>query len=249
MVEDITGEIVKISMDKLVKAPWNAQEESPEIFNILVDEIQDEGFDHPMLVIKHPNKKKAEDGLYMIISGNHRFDAGRISGMEEFPCIIKDWDEVTAKIKSVQRNKLRGEPDFRKMMELINTIREEKTISDEELAKGMAFEDIEKFKKDYYRKEEERKKEKDKSYSHKDISDELSMVDNVSTILNQIFSEYEGDSIKRGFMFFMHKKQMHLVVGCDDKLKKTIEEAVEYINKNDIDATEYFDKLLKDDLD
>lgn len=245
MAKNNVDDVVMIPMDKLIKAPWNAQEESAEIFNHLVDEIEAEGFDEPLLVITHPDKKDS----YLICAGNHRYDAAKLNGMDSLPCIVKDWDEATAKIKSIQRNRLHGQPDYRKEKELINQVKDEKALSDEELAKSMAFKTMDDFYSVYNEETEAaREAEMKEAYSHDDISKELGMVDNLSTVLNDIFSQYEGSTIERSFMFFMHKKKLHLMVTCDDKLSKTLKKAVEHINNEGLDATEYFNTLLEDAL-
>lgn len=241
MTKNNVEDVQVIPIEKLVKATWNAQEESPETFNFLVDEIEKEGFDEPLIVIVHPE----DEEKYLIVAGNHRYDAARLNGYDELPCIVKDWDEDTAKIKSVQRNQLHGEVDQHKLKELVNTIRTEKALSDEEIASGMAFINM----NDFYAKTQEeemkkREKEVKEAYSHEDISKELTMVDNISIVLNEIFSNYEGDTIDRNFMFFMHKKKLHLMVTCEDDLAKTLEKAVNHINDNQMDASTFFNDVI-----
>ena len=245
MTKNNVEDVVLIKIEDLVKATWNAQEESPETFSNLVDEIETEGFDEPLIVIKHPK----EEDKYLIVAGNHRYDAARLNGYEQLPCIVKDWDEDTAKIKSVQRNQLHGQVDQHKLRELVSSIRATKKISDEELSRSMAFDNMKEFYENVQKVEsEKREKEAKEAYSHEDISKELTMVDNLSIVLNEIFSQYEGDTIDRGFMFFMHKKKLHLMVTCDEELSKTLEKTVDHINDNDKDASEFFTEVLNKEI-
>jgi len=244
MAKNNIEDVVVIPIENLIKAPWNAQEQSPETFNFLVDEIESEGFDEPLIVIEHPT----DGDKYMIIAGNHRFDAARLNGYDNLPCIVKDWDENTAKLKSVQRNQLHGESDVRKLRELVSSVRMEKSLSDEELAREMAFTNMGAFYEQTQEEQDKREKEVKEKYSHDDISKELTMVDNISIVLNEIFSQYEGDSIDHGFMFFMHKKKLHLMVTCEEDLSKTLEKTVNHINDNQLEASDFFNEILKDSV-
>jgi len=236
------GNVVNIPIEKLKKASWNPQVQSSETFNNLVQEIEEDGFDEPLLVIVDPD----DADMYIIIAGNHRYDGGKVTGMSELPCIIKDWTEDEAKIKAVRRNVIHGDLDERRLSSLVNSMKERKKLTEDEISKKMGFDSREAFYRKY-KAEDMKKKEEDRkeAYSHKDIPKELTMVDNVSVVLTEIFGNYEGDSIDRSFLFFMHKKRNHLIVQCDDKLAKTVSKAVESINNAGLDAAEFFDEVLK----
>ena len=245
MIKNNVDDVVSIKLTDLFRAEWNAQQESPETFNSLVEEIEEEGFDEPLIVIKHPDR----DSGHLIVAGNHRYDAAKVNGMTEVPCIVKDWNENTAKIKSVQRNNLHGTQDPAKMRELINQIKSTKVVSDDALAKAMAYRSTHEFSEIYNVDEIQKKKEEiKKAYCHDDISKELSMVDNMSVLLNNIFSQEHGTSMERGFLFFMHKKKMHLMVTCDDALEGLLSRVVNDLNKDKLDATEVFKDMIIDKL-
>ena len=64
MSKNNVEDVIMVPVEKLVKATWNAQEQSPETFNFLVDEIETEGFDEPLIVIVHPTDAEK----YLIIA-------------------------------------------------------------------------------------------------------------------------------------------------------------------------------------
>ena len=67
----------------------NSQKQSRHEFAELRKNIREEGFDESITVVPD------EGAGYIVISGNHRFRAGKAEGMTEFPCVIRDdWDEV-----------------------------------------------------------------------------------------------------------------------------------------------------------
>jgi len=241
-VKNNVEDVVNIPIEKLIKADWNPQVQSTETFNELVAEIESDGFDEPLVVIKHPDK----EDRFLIVAGNHRYDAGKVIGMTELPCIIKDWDEEEAKIKAVRRNIIHGDLDERRFSTLVNSIKRREKITEDEVAKKMGFASKGEFDKRYRKEEiEKRAKERKEAYSHDDIPKELQMVDNVTVAVNDIFSNHEGDSIDRSYLFFMYKKKMHLIVTCDDALAKTVSKTVGHINDNSMDAAEFFKAVLE----
>jgi ParB-like chromosome segregation protein Spo0J len=61
--------------------------------------IREHGFQNPLQVYEE------NDGSYMILCGNHRFDAGIQLGMTEFPCIIYRGDRKKAIARAISDNK------------------------------------------------------------------------------------------------------------------------------------------------
>ena len=237
--------VVNILIDKLDKADWNPQVQSQETFNELVEEVETDGFDEALLVIKNPDKK----GRFLIVAGNHRYDAAKVTGMKELPCIVKEWDLDTAKLKAVRRNIIHGDLDERRFSTLVNSIKRKEEITEEMIAKKMGFSNKGEFDKRYHKDEiEARAAARKEAYSHDDIPKELAMVDSVTLLVNEIFTNHSGDSIDRSYLFFMLKKKMHLIVTCDDSLGKVISKTIERINEAGEDAAEFFKKILEKEL-
>lgn len=231
----MTGDdIVMISTDDLEPNPWNPQKMSDAQFNELVEEIRDDGFDEPLLVVEHPEPDKAKDGKFMIVAGEHRWQAMRVLGHDKIPCIIKtEWDERDQKIKTVRRNVLRGETDKPKFSALVHSLNEDNGIPIKELPGLMGFKDEAAFRDRYIaekRQEEEDIRKAASSRAREEEKRETRVVDNLSYVLNEILSQY-GDTVPQGFVFFWYKNKFHLMVQEDEKLEKAIEAMVKYLRE------------------
>jgi hypothetical protein len=74
--------------------------------------------------------------------------------------------------------------------------------------------------------------------------DEIKNVDDLATILNELFSKY-GDTLKHNFMVFTYGGKTHLWVLMTAKLRdKLLYEVVEEITGSGLDISVFFEKLL-----
>jgi len=230
-IESLTGgDIVEIPIDKLEPCEWNPQTMSETTFNQLVDEIRDDGFDEPVLVVQHADADKKKDGVYTIISGEHRYEALKVLGYDSVPCIVKDaWDETEQKLKTVRRNMLRGDPDPVKLSRLVKDINDNDGVPIADMPRLLGFDDEKKFKA--HLASENAREKKQVSDAAKNAEEqkrqETQIVDNLSYLLNQIFSKF-GDTVPNGYVFFWYKNRMHLMLQEDTKLEKYIEHLVRY---------------------
>jgi len=87
--------------------------------------IQEHGFQNPLQVYQE------DDGTYMILCGNYRFDAGIQLGMNEFPCIIYHGDRKQAIARAISDNKSNEWTDWHdiNLRELLKFIDEDIDIS------------------------------------------------------------------------------------------------------------------------
>jgi len=233
-------EVYDVDIEKIHPNGWNPNEELEETFCALTEEIEEEGFDEPIIVVED----EANPGHYIIIGGEHRYKACRIIGKTEIPCIIKKgWDEVQQKIKTVRRNLLKGFLNPHKFTKLVNDIKRIYQVDDDVLAREMGFKDEEAFLKKY--KEEKEKRDEAIKDATKDMQKESGAVDGLSTLLNNIFAEY-GNTVPNGFLFFMYKGEMHLMVNCTGKLPGLVTKVVEHMVEEGLDASQVFGTLLGD---
>jgi ParB family chromosome partitioning protein len=96
-------------------------------------EIRHKGLCEPIIV-----RRKGNDG-YEIVDGEHRWRICRDSGWEEVPCIIQDFDDNEAKIKTLQLNYMRGSVLPLKLASLIHDLNKEMKLED--LAKRLPYEE------------------------------------------------------------------------------------------------------------
>jgi hypothetical protein len=210
-------ELVYVPIDHLHEFEGNPQEQSQETFNNLVQEIETDGFDEPLQVIHAPDLGTKH---YRVVSGNHRLKAAALLDYQELPCVIRDWDQLTAKIKLVRRNQLKGDLNPKKFTRLVNELAESEQLDHEVLHEMMGFTDIDEYMK-YYKTE---KKDGDKIAKKlaNEADNQLRLVDNLSYILNRLFTDY-GDTVPFSFMFFTHGSKMHLMIQMNSKLKRVVE--------------------------
>lgn len=97
----------KLSIDPMTKRDYY----EPEVFSKLAESISENGFkeEHPLVVRPNPMKR----GHWLIVCGQHRFEAGIKRGIAEFPCIKREWltDPIGVISEAYRDNVLRCEPD------------------------------------------------------------------------------------------------------------------------------------------
>jgi hypothetical protein len=131
------GGAVMIPLDNLVFTSWNVNEMTEVEFSELVAEVDETGFDEPVLVIPIPD----EPGQYLVPSGEHRVRAAHALGMAEIPCVIKAHligkDEAELKMWSVKRNGIRGRINAQKYADLERSLWEKNKIRSDVARKRM----------------------------------------------------------------------------------------------------------------
>jgi len=241
-------EPVLVPVGQIQPNEWNPFEEPDETFNLLVEEIEKEGFDEPIAtvpiedellfskIIRDPDTGwLVETGTrrYKIVNGEHRWKAARVLDMELIPCVIKaHWDERDQKIQTVRRNMLRGEVNPRRFTDLLEDIAGRLGIGAEAAAKKMGVFDQKEFGKWYLAKKRSRKAGSDKKRKQKKAT---VAVENVTAHLHQIFSEH-GETVQHGYVCFAYKGEVHMTVNMDGKLKRIVDGLDEFIrlSKGDI---------------
>ncbi len=92
-------EIVYLPVASLVKLPGNPRKDTdPEAIKKLTGLIKAHGFQNPLQVFP-------ENGKHTILAGNHRFDAGLLLGMTEFPCIVYTGTRKAALARAISDNR------------------------------------------------------------------------------------------------------------------------------------------------
>lgn len=245
MEDIIVRETKLIEVSKIHPNEWNPNEQSDEIFNQLVEEIREDGFDHPLNVV--PCEWEGEEGHYVIIGGEHRWQASKLLGLEKVPCFIHDdWDEAQQKLKTVRRNLLGGSLNARKFTDLVNSLKH--TLDVEDMPTLFGFEDSREFEK-YLIDDRE---EKDRSFLDSLVEDskrELHATDSLMAIVATIFKECDGlATIDQNYLFFTLKGSLQMALICDHDTWKTVEEMVAHIRESGEKATDFVGNALKNAL-
>lgn len=224
---------------------WNPNVEAEEDFNNLVASIKRDGFNEVVLVRplepEQVSEVERQKGIgFEVMHGEHRFRAAQVLDMEQVPCLVKTADDDLAKFISVSHNMIRGrinQPKFAKLYEDLS-----KRYSKDAIQQLMAITDpgvLDRFIGGIRSSlPPELRGQLDKSKA------EIKSVDDLSRILNEIFSQY-GDDLRFGFMIFTFKGQTHTWVVMDKALKAQIEQFAAICRDRKIDMGKVMAMVLK----
>ena len=126
-------DITLIELNRIIPNDYNPNVVSEDILAKLRQEIGQKGLCEPILV-------RGRDNGYVIVDGEHRWRICRELGWEEIPCIITNFDNNEARIKTLQLNYMRGSVVPVKLAALIHSLNKE--IKLEELAKRLPYEEV-----------------------------------------------------------------------------------------------------------
>lgn len=95
-----------ISVEKLTEHPDNPRKDIGDVSELCAS-IQKQGLLQNLTVVPHPE----EDGKYRIVIGHRRFNAAKMAGLKELPCVIDRNMDIRAQIavmmsENMQRNDL-----------------------------------------------------------------------------------------------------------------------------------------------
>lgn len=185
-----------IAVNLLEPNPLNPNEMTDADFNMLVDNIERVGLTDPIFVRPHPEK----DGKYRIIGGKHRWEVAKLLGYEEVPCtVITDphFTEDEEKFQIVRHNIIHGKMSPKKFMDLYSSLNEKYT---EEVAQEMfGFVSEDEFRKLIAATAKTLPPELQAEF--KEAAKEVKTIDDLSKILNRLFTQY-GDTLPYGYMIF-----------------------------------------------
>lgn len=233
-----------VAIDQISANPWNVNEMDDETFNRLAEEIQSVGFIDPIQVVPMDN------GTYMIIGGEHRWRVSKVLGYEVVPCVILDsqmWTEDDLKkFVSVRLNALHGKVNPEKFMNLYVDLAKRHDESALQALLGYTDEDAWKGLTKGVRKGlEDAGLSKEALKKFDEASAELMTVDDLSGILNRLFTDH-GNDLKYNFMVMSFGGKDHLYVQFDNKADfKRVQKKIESLRGTQSTA----DRVIHDLLD
>lgn len=229
----------EVDMNSVVPNSWNPNHMPNGTFSELVGEIEKEGFDQPIIVIPHPT----ETGKWLIVDGEHRYKAKKVLGDAKIAVVVKkDWDEVKAKLETVRRNVLRGDLDSAKFSSLVNSIALQHNVFMESMPKLMGFADDAAFNA-YYKKEKEKVDDRVTAMVQ-ETKKEVQLVDNVSFLLQEIFTQ-SGDTVQQSFMSFFHQNRLQLLLQMGPELSAEVARLDKTLRRNQKDINDVLVGVLK----
>ena len=225
-----------VPIENVMPNDWNPNVQDDKVFDALVENIMEVGMDEPLLV------RQLDDDTYQLVNGEHRYEACRVLGFDEVPIIVaRDFDDDMAKFQTVRRSVLKGRLDPVKFTKLFNEMADK--YGEEATKQMMQFVDDAAFDQLYIDIKKDLPKDIQEELDKKRAQSEVKTVDDLSRILNELFSKY-GDTLNQNFMVFTYGGKTHLWVVMSDKLKKEVETTVDTLKSSGLDINMFFEKLL-----
>lgn len=216
--------IVMVPGHQLHEHPDNTQKQSKHEFEGLRESIRSGGFDESLIVVP----KEDGDG-YWIISGNHRYRAGMLEGITDFPVVIRDdWDNIKSQMELVRRNYQRGSIDSTQFTNLVNRLVTEESVSIYDIQRDMGFESDTDFETLYRRAKEKEDKETGDAVRDTQNSNAgmVKMIDDLGFVISAILEKY-GDTVPYSFIIFPTGGKNHMFIAANPTLKKSLEAVAE----------------------
>tara|TARA_R110002020_G_scaffold123580_18_gene280291 strand:- start:3371 stop:4066 length:696 start_codon:yes stop_codon:yes gene_type:complete len=229
-----------LEVDRLKPNAWNPNEQSEETFNQLVEEIKEDGFDHPLNVVED------KDG-YTIIGGEHRWRAACLLGIKKVPCYVHDnWNENLQKLKTVRRNLMTGSLNARKFTDLVEEL-SETGLQIDEMPATFGFEDKKEFDK-YFIQTKEKRDEKFVD-DLKEKKKPVEATDSLMSIVANIFKECGGAAtVDQNYLFFTVHGSVQMAILCDDAAWGVVKRMVLHLKATGTPATEFISEAISEKL-
>lgn len=220
---------------------WNPNEMTAEQFNLLDESIRDYDCLEPIVVVPDYDKKR-----FVIIGGEHRWEVMRIADEQFIPAVIADPERVDD-IKQMELtgklNFIKGQPTKEKFQSFVNTYIDKTGITDPDmLANKFGLSDTAEFNS-MLDNVEQSLPSKDMKKKFKAIKQTIRDVDDLSNILNRLFSTY-GDTIPAGYMVFDFGGQDHIWVKIDASYMDKIKDIARDVKENGYTFDSYLLALL-----
>lgn len=233
-----------VPIDLVTANEWNPNEMDDATFNRLVQEIEETGMVSAIQVVPAPG------GKFVIIGGEHRWQALQSLGWEKVPCnILTDerfLDVDLQELITVRLNVIQGRINPDKFTRLYEK-RVEKYGADQlkELFGYTSSDAWNKVTKGIEKAVEETGiggtgllNELKKRTKH------VRSVDGLGRVLQQLFKQY-GSDLKHSFMVFTHGGKRHLYVILSDAAMAELDKIVDECRKNDWDINDVFVNMLE----
>lgn len=237
---------------RLIPASWNPNVQSEKVFNSLVENIQSTGFNELIVVspirgeemleeyVRKPGRAEDGEPWYLIVGGKHRHDAAQLLDMKVVPVIVKHtFDHDQSKFQNMRMNMLKGKIDPEKFMKLYEEMSDK--YGEETTKEMMGMVEERELQKLIAQTREELPPDLQKKLD--EAKDEIKTVDDLSRVLNELFSKH-GDTLPYNFMVFTFGGKTHYWVQMDKKVKANVDALADFCFNNKIDLNRVFEELL-----
>jgi len=186
-------------------------------FSMLSENLDDVGFLQPLLVA--PLWKKEGRQIYRIIDGEQRFEAQRLRDVTILPCVVVDPERVPEskqKFQTVRMNKIKGSLNTKKFNALVEGLVKSGEYEFDELAHEFGFVDEDEFQLLIASARDTLPDNPDIRREFDAAKEDVKTVDDLSLLLNRLFSRY-GDSLPYNYMMLDFGGKEHIWVRMPSK--------------------------------
>jgi hypothetical protein len=227
----IRGKMMEIPTDKVVPNIWNPNVMDEKEFNLLVQNYQKLPGAVPITVVER------NDGTYMIIGGEHRWKAARLTGEKMIGAVVYkegEIDEDLAKFQTMRLNMIHGKIDPKRFVDMYMGLSGK--YSEEVLKESMGFINQAEWDR-LLSKVKQGLPTKDLKERFDQVKEQIKTMEDLSTILNRLFAEH-GSSLPYNFMVFDFGGKENLWFRMDKPLFSTMKMVANecVLNKVTLDA-------------
>lgn len=198
--------IATVDIEQVTPNDYNPNIMADAKFEMLGEDVGAEGMDQPLVVRPDPDN----EGRYVIVDGEHRYRAAKAAGHSKVLVTVKDWDETTAKLRTIRRNLLRGELDRAKFTRLVQEVSKDTELDVNEVRRQMGFMSEREFNA-YYLKDKDQKTDNAVSALADEVKEKSTDVSMVSEMVRQIILQH-GDTLQAGLVCFSYKGSIVLAI-------------------------------------
>jgi len=229
--EKVRGKMMEVPIEKVFPNQFNPNVMDEKEFNLLVKNVQEIGMAVPITVVEK------KDGTFMIIGGEHRWKAARLTGEKKIPAVVyreEDISEDFIKFQTMRLNMIHGKIDPKKFIDMYNSL--SNRYSEEVLKESMGFLNQAEWDR-LLSKVKAGLPNKDLKERFDQVKEQIKTMEDLSTVLNRLFTEY-GSTLPYAFMIFDFGGKENLWVRMDKPLFSTMKMIANecVLNKVTLDA-------------
>lgn len=213
-----------ISVDQIVPNPDNPNQEDEATFELLKDEIAEVGFIDPVQVVP------IEDGMYMLLGGEHRWRAAKELGHDEIPCaLLTDaafQERDLRRFILVRLNVIKGKLDPEKFLRLYKELKEK--YGEEPMQRLLGYSNSKEFQKmlGWVKRGLKDSLPKEMNADVEKALKETKTMADVGSVIQELFQKY-GDTVAQSFMVFDYGKSKHVYVTLNAKSRRALDRLVD----------------------
>jgi len=223
-----------INIDEIKANEFNPNKMGDDKFNLLVENIKQVGMNDPLQVVK-------TGGGYLIVDGEHRYQACKVMGINKVPCMVVELEKKDdIKFQNMRTILIRGKMDPQKFAKLYDDL--SKKYGEEITKEMMGFVSDAEFERIYQAVKRELPEELKEKLE--EAKSEIKSIDGLAQVLSSLFNKF-GDTLPYNFMMFDFGGKKNIMIQCSKVLWRDVSKIAEMCKIEKKDINEVMEKLIK----